>query len=118
MSIDVQLIKKLREETGAGVLETKETLVSTNGDYDEAVKILREKGAIKAAKHADRITLDGVVELYAHPGSRVGVILELNCETMKKAKNFVARRYLRASRTILPRRLFRVGWQSITLKFV
>jgi len=87
MSIDVQLIKKLREETGAGVLETKETLVATNGDYDEAVKILREKGAIKAAKHADRVALDGVVELYAHPGSRVGVILELNCETDFVARN-------------------------------
>lgn len=87
MSIDVQLVKKLREETGAGVLEAKETLVEANGDYDEAVEILREKGAIKAAKHADRVATDGVVELYAHPGNRVGVILELNCETDFVARN-------------------------------
>ncbi len=87
MSIDVQLVKKLREETGAGVLEAKETLVETNGDYDEAVEILREKGAIVAAKHADRVATEGVVELYAHPGNRVGVILELNCETDFVARN-------------------------------
>lgn len=87
MSIDVQLVKKLREETGAGVLEAKETLVETNGDYDEAVEVLREKGAIVAAKHADRVATDGVVELYAHPGNRVGVILELNCETDFVARN-------------------------------
>jgi elongation factor Ts len=87
MSIDVQLVKKLREETGAGVLEAKETLVETNGDYDEAVKVLREKGAIKAAKHAGRVASDGIVELYAHPGNRVGVILELNCETDFVARN-------------------------------
>ncbi len=81
MTVSIELIKKLREETGAGVLETKQTLEEANGDYDKAVEILREKGLAQVAKRTDREVKEGVVELYSHPGNRVGVILEINCET-------------------------------------
>ena len=81
MSVSIEQIKKLREETGAGVLETKKTLEEASGDYDKAVEILREKGLAQVAKKADREVKEGLVELYAHPGNRVGVILEINCET-------------------------------------
>lgn len=87
MSVNIELIKKLREETGAGVLEAKQTLVEANGDYEEAIEILRSKGAAFAEKRAERQAADGVIELYSHPGSRVGVILELNCETDFVARN-------------------------------
>jgi elongation factor Ts len=81
MSVSIELIKRLREETGAGVLETKKTLEETGGDYDKAAEILREKGLALVAKKADREAKEGLVELYSHPGNRVGVILEINCET-------------------------------------
>lgn len=86
MNITAQMVKELREETGAGVLEAKKALESANGDFAKAANILREKGAARAAKRADRAASEGVVELYAHPGNRVGVILELNCETDFVAK--------------------------------
>lgn len=85
--ISAQLVKELREVTGAGVLEAKKALESTNGDFDKAVDLLREKGAARAAKRADRTANEGIIELYAHPGNRVGVMLELNCETDFVARN-------------------------------
>lgn len=85
--ISAQLVKELREVTGAGVLEAKKALESTNGDFDKAVDLLREKGAARAAKRADRTANEGMIELYAHPGNRVGVMLELNCETDFVASN-------------------------------
>lgn len=81
MAITTAQIKELREATGAGVLEAKKALESTNGDFDKAVDLLREKGAARAAKRAERAASEGIIELYAHPGNRVGVMLELNCET-------------------------------------
>lgn len=87
MSIDITLVKKLREETGAGVLEAKETLEKTNGNYEQAIEILRGKGLALAEKKADRKAADGMIEVYGHPGNRVGVILELNCETDFVARN-------------------------------
>ncbi|MFQ5419623.1 MAG: translation elongation factor Ts [Anaerolineae bacterium] len=81
MKITAQMVKELRQTTGAGVLEAKKALEKTDGDYEAAVDILREKGAARAAKRADRAAKEGRIELYAHPGNRVGVILELNCET-------------------------------------
>ncbi|MEZ4516045.1 MAG: translation elongation factor Ts [Chloroflexota bacterium] len=86
MEITTAMVKELREVTGAGVLDAKKALTSTGGDLEKAVDILREKGAARAAKRADRAANEGVIELYAHPGNRVGVLLELNCET-----DFVAR---------------------------
>jgi elongation factor Ts len=87
MKITTAMVKELRQSTGAGVLEAKKALDATNGDFDAAVDILREKGAARAAKRSDRAANEGVIELYAHPGSRVGVMLELNSETDFVARN-------------------------------
>jgi len=81
MAITTEMVKELRGVTGAGVLEAKKALEQTDGNFDKAVDILREKGAARAFKRADRTAKEGLVELYAHPGNRVGVMLELNCET-------------------------------------
>lgn len=81
MKITAQMVKELRENTGAGILEAKKALEATDGDYDKAVDILREKGAARAAKRSGRDANEGVIELYAHPGNRVGVMVEINCET-------------------------------------
>lgn len=87
MTITTAQIKELRDATGAGVLEAKKALENTSGDFEKAVDLLREKGAARAAKRADRAASEGIIELYAHPGNRVGVILELNCETDFVARN-------------------------------
>lgn len=87
MSISIELIKELREATGAGVLDAKNALIAADGDFDAAVDALRKKGLARAAKRADRTANEGLVELYAHPGNRIGVILELNCETDFVARN-------------------------------
>lgn len=80
-----ELIKELRELTGAGMLDVKEALEASGMDKDAAVEFLRKKGAIKMAKKADRATREGILESYIH-GGRIGVLVELNCET-----DFVAR---------------------------
>jgi elongation factor Ts len=87
MEITAQMVKELRDATGAGVLEAKKTLVAVDGDFDKAVDELRKKGAARAAKKADRAANEGVIELYAHHSGRIGVILELNCETDFVARN-------------------------------
>jgi elongation factor Ts len=81
------MVKELREATGAGVLEAKKALEQHDGDFNKAVDMLREKGAARAAKRADRSANQGLIELYTHPGNRVGVMLELNCETDFVAMN-------------------------------
>src|SRR4030043_1795787 len=81
MAISIELIKQLREETGAGVLDCRKALETYNGDFEKAIEYLREKGLAKAAKRADREVLEGMVELYSHGNGRVGVIVEVNCET-------------------------------------
>jgi elongation factor Ts len=86
MTIGIEQIKQLREETGAGVLDCRKALETYNGDFEKAIEYLREKGLAKAAKRADREVLEGVVELYSHGNGRVGVMVEVNCET-----DFVAR---------------------------
>jgi elongation factor Ts len=86
MAISIDQIKELREETGAGVLDCRKALEKAKGDFAMAVDYLREKGLATAAKRADRVTNQGVVELYSHGGGRVGVMVEVNCET-----DFVAR---------------------------
>lgn len=86
MEITTAMVKELREATGAGVLDCRKALETTGGDFDAAVAYLREKGLAEAAKKVDRAAREGVIEAYVHHGSRVGVILELNCET-----DFVAR---------------------------
>ncbi len=86
MAISIDLIKQLREETGAGVLDCRKALEANKGDFQKAMEYLREKGLAKAAKRADREVLEGMLELYSHGNGRVGVMVEVNCET-----DFVAR---------------------------
>lgn len=81
MSFSASDVKMLRERTGAGMMDCKNALVETNGDMDKAVDYLREKGIAKAAKKAGRIAAEGLVDSYIHMGGRVGVLLEVNCET-------------------------------------
>jgi elongation factor Ts len=81
MAITTEQIKALREATGVGILDCRKALEQTNGDFDKAIDYLRQKGLAKAAKRADRDASEGVVELYSHGGGRVGVMVELNCET-------------------------------------
>ncbi|MEZ4511222.1 MAG: translation elongation factor Ts [Chloroflexota bacterium] len=87
MKITTQMIKELRDATGAGVLEAKKILEQVEGDFDKAVDELRKKGAARAAKRADREASEGIIELYTHPGNRLGVMVELNCETDFVARN-------------------------------
>ena len=86
MEITTDMIKELRTATGAGVLDCRKALQESNGDFQKAVDFLREKGMATAAKRADREASNGMVELYSHGGGRVGVMVEVNCET-----DFVAR---------------------------
>ena len=79
-------VKALREKTGLGMMDCKKALEENNGDMDQSIEWLRKKGLAAAAKKADRIAAEGIVEAYIHPGGRVGVLIELNCET-----DFVAR---------------------------
>jgi elongation factor Ts len=81
MAISTEDIKKLRESTGAGILDCRKALESANGDLNKALDFLREKGLAKAAKRASRNSSDGVVELYNHGNGRVGVMVEVNVET-------------------------------------
>jgi elongation factor Ts len=86
MEISAQLVKQLRDRTGAGMMECKKALVETTGDVDKAVDFLRKKGIASADKKASRSTKQGVVASYIHPGSQLGVLIEINCES-----DFVAR---------------------------
>ena len=81
MTVTAEQIKKLRELTGAGVLDSKRTLEEHNGAFDAALAILREKGMKAAAKKTERVAKQGLVETYVHAGGRMGVIAEINCET-------------------------------------
>jgi elongation factor Ts len=85
--IDAQLVKTLREKTNAGLMECKRALGETNGDLEAAIDVLRKKGAATAAKKADRDAKDGVIAQAILPGAKVGVLLEVNCETDFVAKN-------------------------------
>lgn len=84
--ISASLVKELRQRTGAGMMDCKEALEETGGDLERAIERLREKGLAKAAKKAGRATAEGLIESYIHAGGRIGVLIEVNCET-----DFVAR---------------------------
>ena len=86
MAITADAVKELRERTGAGMMDCKRALEETGGDMDKAVSLLREKGLAAAAKKAGRDAREGLVSSYIHTGGRVGVLIEVNCET-----DFVAR---------------------------
>lgn len=85
--ISIEQIKELRDKTGASVTHCKEALEKANGNFEKAIESLRKKGQEMAAKKADRITSSGLVDCYIHPGGKVGVLLEMNCETDFVAKN-------------------------------
>lgn len=84
--ITAALVKELRERTGAGMMDCKKALAATKGDMDKAIDFLREKGLAAAAKKAGRIAAEGLVESYIHGGGRIGVLVEVNCETDFVAK--------------------------------
>ena len=86
MAISAELVKELRERTGAGFMDCKNALTEADGDLDKAVVLLRERGLAAAAKKSDRDAREGLVSSYIHTGGRVGVLIEVNCET-----DFVAR---------------------------
>ena len=87
VKIDPQLVKKLREETGAGMMDCKKALEEAGGDREKAIVLLRQRGLAGAAKKAGRITAEGVVDSYIHFGNRIGVLVEVNCETDFVARN-------------------------------
>ena len=86
MEISAAVVKELRDKTGAGMMDCKKALGEAGGDIDKAVDYLRQKGLAAAAKKAGRLAADGAVGAYVHPGGKIGVLVEINCET-----DFVAR---------------------------
>ncbi|MBI1995403.1 MAG: translation elongation factor Ts [Deltaproteobacteria bacterium] len=86
MEVNATLVKELREKTGVGMMDCKKALAETAGNLEKAVDYLRQKGLAAAAKKADRVATDGAVGAYVHPGGKIGVLVEINCET-----DFVAR---------------------------
>jgi elongation factor Ts len=86
LEITTQMIKELREQCGAGIMDCRSALVSTQGDLEKALAILKEKGLAKAQKKSERVTMQGLVEAYIHTAGRIGALIEVNCET-----DFVAR---------------------------
>src|SRR5207253_9059976 len=86
MEVRAAVVKELREKTGAGFMDCKKALAETGGSLEKAVDYLRQKGLAAAAKKADRVATDGAVGAYVHPGGKIGVLVEINCQT-----DFVAR---------------------------
>jgi len=86
MEINAQMVKQLRDRTGAGMMECKSALVEANGDPAEAEVVLRKRGIASASKKSSRTTQQGVIASYIHPGAQLGVLVEVNCES-----DFVAR---------------------------
>jgi elongation factor Ts len=87
VEISAQIVKELREKTSAGMMDCKKALQDANGDMEKAMETLRQKGLASANKKSNRIATEGVIESYIHMGGKLGVIVEINCET-----DFVARR--------------------------
>ncbi|MBT3515543.1 MAG: translation elongation factor Ts [Nitrospina sp.] len=81
MEITAEMVKNLRQQSGAGIMECKNALKETSGDVEEAVIFLRKKGLAKADKKADRLTSEGTIGTYIHPGNKIGVMVEVLCET-------------------------------------
>ena len=86
MEISTDMIKELRDQSGAGIMDCRSALVDTEGDMEKATRVLKEKGLAKAQKKAERATTQGLIEAYIHTAGRIGAMIEVNCET-----DFVAR---------------------------
>jgi len=93
--MDREKLRELRERTGAGIVDCQKALTETDGDLDKAVETLRKKGLALAAKKVGRITKEGIIDAYIHPGDRLGVLVEVNCETDFVARNTEFRRFVR-----------------------
>ena len=93
--ISATMVNDLRKQTGAGLLDCKKALTDANGNVEEAITILRKKGAASAAKKADRDTREGLIESYIHVGGKVGVLIEVNCETDFVARNDEFRQFVK-----------------------
>ena len=87
LHIDAERVRELRHKTGAGMMNCKKALLESNGNFEEAIKSLREKGQASAQQKVNRKTIEGLVNSYIHIGGKIGVLIEVNCET-----DFVARR--------------------------
>ncbi len=94
-AVTASMVKELREKTGAGMLDCKKALEKSEGNMEKAIEILREQGLSSAAKKAGRIAAEGVVESYIHAGGRIGVLVEVNCETDFVAKTDEFRLFVR-----------------------
>ncbi|MCL6632002.1 MAG: translation elongation factor Ts [Alicyclobacillus herbarius] len=94
-TVTSQMVKELRERTGAGMMDCKKALTEADGNMERAIEILREKGLASAAKKAGRVAAEGLVEAYIHGGGRIGVLVEVNCETDFVAKNADFRTFVR-----------------------
>lgn len=106
--ISAKAVMELREKTGVGIMDCKKALLEANGNEEEAVKILREKGLASAAKKASRIAAEGIVESYIHLGGKIGVLVEVNCETDFVAKPMRSNSWFTILRCILPRQIPRI----------
>ncbi len=95
MHIDAKAVKALREKTGAGMMDCKKALAETEGNEEKAIDILREKGLAAAAKRSGRAANQGIVESYIHLGGKIGVLVEVNCETDFVARNDEFREFVR-----------------------
>jgi elongation factor Ts len=95
MNITSQMVKDLRDKTSAGMMDCKKALTETNGDMEKAVDLLRQKGLAVAAKRAGRATSEGVIETYIHAGGKLGVMVELDCETDFVAKTDTFKNFAR-----------------------
>jgi elongation factor Ts len=95
MEVTLQMIKELRERTSAGINDCKKALVDAEGDMEKAAVLLREKGLAAAAKRAGRVASEGIVDSYIHGGGRIGVLVEVNCETDFVAQNEKFRSFVR-----------------------
>ena len=95
MKITADMVKQLRERTGAGMMDCKKALLETEGDMEKAIDFLREKGLAAAAKKAGRIAAEGIVDAYIHGNGRIGVLVEVNCETDFVAKNEIFKEFVK-----------------------
>lgn len=93
--MDLEKVRELRARTGAGIVECKNALTEADSDLDKAVDILRKKGLALAAKKVGRVTKEGIVDAYIHPGDRLGVLIEANCETDFVARTQEFKRFIR-----------------------
>ncbi len=93
--MDLEMVRELRERTGAGIVDCKNALMETKGDIEQAVDLLRKKGLAQAAKKVGRVAKEGIIDAYIHPGDRLGVLVEVNCETDFVARTQEFRRFVR-----------------------